>query len=159
MTQNNSTELLGYSFHNINSSDDPPNPLDSKSANFPRIFGELPRMFRELSANVLRISANVPRIFAGNSYFPARVSRVEPQSFENLIAVYANTSTVIQSHSDVYPRQRDPFTEVLTEHLRFHVRACAEPHCKDVIGPAKKATESPRACIAFLVVLIILLPN
>ena len=79
--------------------------------------------------------------------------------FENLIAVYANTSTVIQSHSDVYPRQRDPFTEVLTEHLRFHVRACAEPHCKDVIGPAKKATESPRACIAFLVVLLILLPS
>ena len=79
--------------------------------------------------------------------------------FGNFVAVYAKTSAIIQRHSDVYPRQCDPFTEVLTENLRFHVGARAEPHCKDVIGRAEKTTEtlayymeelnnSPRACVA-----------
>ena len=34
MKQNNITELLGYSFHNIYNNADPPDPLDPKSTIF-----------------------------------------------------------------------------------------------------------------------------
>ena len=39
MQQNNSTELLGYSFNNIYSKDAPPDPLDPKSVFFPIFLG------------------------------------------------------------------------------------------------------------------------
>ena len=39
MKQNNSTELVGYSFHNTYSEKDPPDALESKPATFPGLSG------------------------------------------------------------------------------------------------------------------------